>query len=395
MDIESNFNQNLKSSVKKNSSKLPASNKFLLHSLLKNLDEVEGMLDDDTLVEYNVGDIKSAVKKQLKETNLHQNSTNYGMYSGVEKAYNFESQGPLGVSYYEGEEEEVEDILERRQLVTEKKLGGKCKQKFGSESQGYTRIPGVWSIDKWDRWTCSTGGYDRGRTGRPSTDYGYEELYDVLNEAKDCGYSFDCPGDKICKKGKCRKCKECKGKTLKGNQNKLDMNKNGKLDSEDFKMLGKKQETKEATTTSSSGAYSTPRFWAKEWKKHNTKKKKISKKKSSKRKSSHNNKRWMPGSQFVKVKDKCRTFPYCNQGDITALELWEKKIMSEAAKNVSKKTGVSEKGVRKMVEKELGEIIRRAFYKSPITDLVGTGNMDTPIGKIFTMNSNSGSKHES
>ena len=148
------------------------------------------------------------------------------------------------------------------------------------------------------------------------------------------------------------------------------------------------QEMGEATTSSSSGAYSTPKFWAKEWKKHNTKKKKSSKSsKSSKRKSS-NNKRWMPGSKFVKVKDKCKKFPYCNQGDINALEIWEKEIMRESAKNVAKKIGKSESEVREMIENELAEVIRRSFYKSPIKDLVGGGKMNTPIGKMFTMKGN-------
>ena len=328
MSIESNFNKNLKTSVRKHSSTLPSSNKFILHSLLKNLDEVEDMLENDNLVEYKVGDIKNVVKSELRERAVVPGETvkSYGtierpynfksqgaspMYGG--EGYNFESQGPLGVNYYEGEEEEVEDILER-----------------------------------------------------------------TLNEAKKCDYSFECKGDKICKKGRCRKCKDCKGKKLKGDQHKLDMNKNGELDSEDFKMLGNKQETEEATTTASAGAYMTPRFWAK-----------------NKRKSKNNHKRLMPGAKFVRVKDKCKKFPYCNQGDISALELWEKKIMSEAAKNVSKKTGVSEDNVKKMVEKELAEIIRRTLYKSPVTDLVGTGKMDTPIGKIFTMDSNVRSKYES
>lgn len=305
MDIESNFNQNLKKSVRKHTNTLPSSNKFIFHSLLKNLDEVESMLDDDTIAEYKVGDIKHAVKSELKERAVVPGQTvkSYGkvekpynfksqgsspMYGG--EGYNFESQGPLGVNYYEGEEEEVEDILE--------------------------------------------------------------------------------------------------GKKLKGNQHKLDMNKNGELDSEDFKMLSNKQETEEATTTASAGAYITPRFWAK-------KKRKKKSKVKSRRKNKSNGKRMMPGAQFVKVKDKCKKFPYCNQGDINALELWEKKIMSEAAKNVSKKTGVSEDGVREMIEKELAEIIRRSLYKSPITDLVGKSKMDTPIGKIFTMNSNTGSKYES
>ena len=52
----------------------------------------------------------------------------------------------------------------------------------------------------------------------------------------------------------------------------------------------------------------------------------------------------------LKVKDKCKKFPYCNQGDINALELWEKNIMRESAKKVSKKTGLPEKEVRKRVE---------------------------------------------
>ena len=104
----------------------------------------------------------------------------------------------------------------------------------------------------------------------------------------------------------------------------------------------------------------------------------------------------MPGAKFVRVKNKCKKFPYCNQGDINALEIWEKSIMRESAKNVAKKTGKSESEVREMIEKELSEIIRRSFYKSPIKDLVGGGKMKTPIGKIFNLNSpNVGPKYES
>ena len=127
----------------------------------------------------------------------------------------------------------------------------------------------------------------------------------------------------------------------------------------------------EATTTASSGAYETPKFWAKGKKNHRFAKKRL-----------------MPGAKYVKVKDKCKKFPYCNQGDINALEIWEKSIMRESAKNVAKKTGKSESEVREMIEKEISEIIRRSFYKSPVTDLVGGGKMNTPIGKIFTMSGN-------
>ena len=43
-------------------------------------------------------------------------------------------------------------------------------------------------------------------------------------------------------------------------------------------------------------------------------------------------------------------------------------------------------------EEEIDEIIRRAFYKSPVTDpdagIVGVAPMNRPIGKIFSMKGN-------
>ena len=64
MSIDSNFNKNLKTSVRKHSNTLPSSNKFLLRSLLKNLDEVENMLEDDNLVEY-----KKELLSRVKQLN--------------------------------------------------------------------------------------------------------------------------------------------------------------------------------------------------------------------------------------------------------------------------------------------------------------------------------------
>ena len=66
MDIEQNFNKNLKKSVKNQTSKMPANSKFLLHQLVKNIDEVEDMLENETIVEYNVGDLKRVIRG-LKE----------------------------------------------------------------------------------------------------------------------------------------------------------------------------------------------------------------------------------------------------------------------------------------------------------------------------------------
>jgi len=190
-----------------------------------------------------------------------------------------------------------------------------------------------------------------------------------------------------------------------------------------------KQETKEATTTASSGQYSTPQMWAK------------------------NKKNWrgaakpmFPGGKFVSVKNKCKTFPYCNKGDINALNLWEDDIVKEAIMTVATKTKKTitevvnimlnenhdqqeldqvgrfvkkstedyddwewdgkvltifvgedvEKYTRKELEdegildhtvKEATDIIKKKFYKSPINDILSTKKtkMNKPIGKLNTM----------
>jgi len=139
----------------------------------------------------------------------------------------------------------------------------------------------------------------------------------------------------------------------------------------------KREEMEEATTADSSGQYATPSFLAKNLKNWRGRAKT----------------QW-PGGKFVKIKDRCRTFPYCNQGDINALDLTENKKIKKAIDEVSKKTGKDKKHIKDLVKKEVEEIIRRSLYKSPITSLVGTGKMNTPIGKIFTMDSNVGAKYE-
>ena len=144
------------------------------------------------------------------------------------------------------------------------------------------------------------------------------------------------------------------------------------------KLKEKKEEVGEATTSASSGQYVTPQMWAK------------------------NDKNWRggaktqwPGGKFVKVKDKCKKFPYCNQGDINALDLYENKKITKAIEEVSKKTGKDKNYIKELVKKDLEEIIRRSIYKSPITSILGPkSKMNTPIGKIFTMGSNVGGKYE-
>jgi hypothetical protein len=67
----------------------------------------------------------------------------------------------------------------------------------------------------------------------------------------------------------------------------------------------------------------------------------------------------IPGGDFVSVKEKCKTFPYCNQGDINALNLRKgekknvskkrKSPMKEAIYNVSVKTGLSETEIKNIL----------------------------------------------
>lgn len=61
------------------------------------------------------------------------------------------------------------------------------------------------------------------------------------------------------------------------------------------------------------------------------------------------------GGKFVRVKKKCKTFPYCNQGDIKALELWEDDKLTEAIKNVAKNKNIHENVVRAIVLHEIEE----------------------------------------
>ena len=63
-----------------------------------------------------------------------------------------------------------------------------------------------------------------------------------------------------------------------------------------------------------------------------------------------------PGGKFVKVKEKCQKFPYCNQGDMSALELMESKEMAKAIQKASIKTGLSEKILKEIVLKEIKHI---------------------------------------
>jgi hypothetical protein len=95
-------------------------------------------------------------------------------------------------------------------------------------------------------------------------------------------------------------------------------------------------EATEATSTSSSGQYSTPGWVApnkKQWR--------------------GASKTQIPGGKFVQIKKKCQTFPYCNQGDINALKLYENELVKESITNISKKMGINENVIKAIIQYEL------------------------------------------
>ena len=183
---------------------------------------------------------------------------------------------------------------------------------------------------------------------------------------------------------------------------------------EEEEIESEEEEMDEETGAGSSGAYSQPAIWAKNKKNWRA----VSDKKFPKFGG--------PGATFVKVKEKCRHFPYCNQGDINALEFYESDELVESIGRVSKRIGKPKSYIAKVLmetmdnstlgkklkdtaddrakksekknkktritKEELEEIITRSFYKSPVTDpkagIVGVAKMDLPIGKMFSMSGN-------
>jgi hypothetical protein len=56
-----------------------------------------------------------------------------------------------------------------------------------------------------------------------------------------------------------------------------------------------------------------------------------------------------PGGKYVKIKDKCKTFPYCNQGDIKALEFFENNLVKEAINNISNRFKLNEDYIKGVI----------------------------------------------
>lgn len=131
--------------------------------------------------------------------------------------------------------------------------------------------------------------------------------------------------------------------------------KKGNLTLKNSKKYNVEQDMDEATDASSSGAYDAP-FGS--GSKSPLKIAGPSSIKNSRAVKDKNFPKWGgPGGVFVAVKEKCKKFPYCNQGDINALELYEEvKGLREAVVNVAKKHGFSTKHVENLVLNEIKQI---------------------------------------
>ena len=105
-----------------------------------------------------------------------------------------------------------------------------------------------------------------------------------------------------------------------------------------------KVEAKEATTSGSVGGYETPAMWAKS---------------TSKKDWGPSRKTQIPGGGFVKIKKKCTKFPYCNQGDISNLKISKNESVKEAIDSVAKKMGISPNVIKTILEHEYQNINKR------------------------------------
>jgi hypothetical protein len=148
---------------------------------------------------------------------------------------------------------------------------------------------------------------------------------------------------------------------------------------EDMENQPSKEEATEATTSSSAGVYDAP---------FGTPKKdplKIEKSIDSAYKKLRSvrdpkfPKLGGPGSKFVKVKDKCKRFPYCNQGDIKALEFFENNLVAEAVDNISKKYSLHENYIKGVILENTNIYYKNTDMNKEIENMI-----DGIVGKVLS-----------
>ena len=116
----------------------------------------------------------------------------------------------------------------------------------------------------------------------------------------------------------------------------------------------RKEEAKEATTSASAGVYDAPFGGPKKDPLKLSNPKTVEKELRSV-KDKKFPKFGGPGGKYVRIKDKCKKFPYCNQGDIGALEFFEQDSIKEAIENIALKTTFPINAIKSIILHELEE----------------------------------------
>lgn len=121
-----------------------------------------------------------------------------------------------------------------------------------------------------------------------------------------------------------------------------------------------KKEIEEVTTSSSSGSYDVPLFGktTKGGRKDPLKIDGTNSIYKSRAVTDKNFPKWGgPDGVFIKIKEKCKKFPYCNQGDINSIEMLEIEELNESIKKVSKNMGIPSKDLENIILKEINEYL--------------------------------------
>ena len=132
----------------------------------------------------------------------------------------------------------------------------------------------------------------------------------------------------------------------------------------------KKVEAKEATTSASSGQYDVP-FGS-----PSKNPLSIDGPKSIKNRVKQIRSKGFPmyggGGKFVEPNEKCKSFPYCNQGDINALVFSENRLVKQAINNISKKYKLNKEYIKSIIFENVDIYYKNIEMSKEIENIVDT-----------------------
>jgi len=132
----------------------------------------------------------------------------------------------------------------------------------------------------------------------------------------------------------------------------------------------KKVEAKEATTSASSGQYDVP-FGS-----PSKNPLSIDGPKSIKNRVKQIRSKGFPmyggGGKFVEPNEKCKTFPYCNQGDKNALVFSENRLVKQAINNISKKYKLNKEYIKSIIFENVDIYYKNIEMNKEIENIVDT-----------------------